>query len=161
MTDATNSQAETSANAQPQLAMGLQYIKDFSFENPNAPQTLLPGTAPQISVSVDVGARALGQDHYEVALRLKADAKREDSAVFVLEVVYAGLFQAVNFPADQLEPVLLIECPRLLFPFARRVVADATRDGGFPPLMLDPIDFVALYQQGKAQAAQSQAVGTA
>lgn len=147
-------------NGQPQLAMGIQYVKDLSFENPQAPQSLLPGEPPQIQVGVEVGARTLGNDHYEVALHLRAEAKRGNDTVFVAELLYGGVFQAANIAQDQLEPILLIECPRLLFPFARRILADATRDGGFPPLMLDPIDFVSLYQRGKEQRAQQAAQTT-
>ena len=141
------------AGAQPQLAIAAQYVKDLSFENPGAPQTLLPSTqAPQIEVGVDVQARQLTEDRFEVDLKISANAKRGDQTLFLVELHYAGLFQLRNIPRDSLQAVCLIECPRILFPFARRVVADATRDGGFPPLMLDPIDFVELYRRQAQQA---------
>jgi len=142
----------------PQLAIAAQYIKDFSFENPGAPQSLMQtGQAPLIEVGVDVAARQLGDDRFEVDLRINATAKRGEQAMFVVELLYAGMFQLRNIPRESLQAVCLIECPRILFPFARRIVADATRDGGFPPLMLDPIDFVDLYRR----QAQQQPGGTA
>lgn len=130
----------------PQVQINAQYVKDLSFENPNAPQSLMTqAQSPQIQVSVDVGAQALGEDRYEVELRITANAERGEVKMFVVEVLYGGVFTLVNVEADDVKPVCLIECPRLLFPFARRVVADATRDGGFPPLLLEPIDFGAMY----------------
>lgn len=146
------------AEAQPQLAVNAQYMKDFSFESPNAPQSLVPNQGqPQISVNVDVQAKGVAPEMFEVAIRLNADAKIADKPAFLVELVYAGLFTLKNIPAEALEQVCLIECPRLLFPFARRIVADATRDGGFPPLMLDPIDFAELYRRSKTQAAPATA----
>jgi len=133
--------------AVPKISVRTQYIKDFSFENPAAPQSLsdTAGT-PKIQVNVDVEAKPMGQDHYEVFLRINANGTREESTIFVVELVYAGLFALENFPKDRLEAMCLVECPRILFPFARRVIADATREGGFPPLLLDPIDFGRLYR---------------
>ena len=152
--------APTGAQA-PRLAIVSQYVKDLSFENPHAPKSLEPGKGPpQISVHVDAAAKSAGADRYEVSLSLRAEAKVADTTVFVVELTYAGLFGLTNIPKDSLQPVLLIECSRLLFPFARRIVADVTRDGGFPPLMIEPIDFMGLYRQrqGKEQAqAQAQA----
>ena len=143
--------------AQPQIQIVAQYVKDLSFENPNAPQSLSGGgEQPRIEVSVDVGARATGQDRYEIELRITAKAHRGEVRAFVAEVLYAGLFALRNIPQEALQLVCLIECPRLIFPFARRILADATRDGGFPPLLLDPIDFAALYRQQEARA-QAQA----
>jgi len=139
-------------NALPQLGLLAQYVRDLSFENPNAPASLSPGRPPQIEVGVDVRAQNVGEDRYEVELRIGATAKHEDKITFVTEVVYAGLFSIRNVPQESLQAVCLIEGPRLLFPFARRVIADVTRDGGFPPLLLDPIDFVALFRQMQAQA---------
>jgi preprotein translocase subunit SecB len=159
MSDTTGGQPaqDPGAVAQPQLAIAAQYVKDLSFENPGAPQTLLPSTqAPQIEVGVDVQARQLAEDRFEVDLKINANAKRGDQTLFLVELHYAGLFQLKNIPRDSLQAVCLIECPRILFPFARRVVADATRDGGFPPLMLDPIDFVELYRRQAQAAAQAQ-----
>jgi preprotein translocase subunit SecB len=137
----------------PQIQVLAQYIKDLSFENPAAPMSL-QGQKPALEVSVDVQARGLGTDQYEVAIRIRADAKQATQTVFVCELTYAGVFMLKNIPQDNIQPVLLIECPRQLFPFARRVVSDMTRDGGFPPLMLDPIDFMTLY---RAQLAQQKA----
>ena len=132
--------------AVPKISVRTQYIKDFSFENPAAPQSLSDTSgAPKIQVNVDVEAKPLGQDHYEVLLRINANGTREETTIFVVELVYAGLFALENFPKDRLKAMCLVECPRILFPFARRVIADATREGGFPPLLLDPIDFGRLY----------------
>jgi preprotein translocase subunit SecB len=137
---------------QPQLGVIVQYLKDLSFESPTAPKSLVPSeTRPEIEVGVDVQARQMGAAEYEVELSINATAKRGEEVSFVVECVYAGLFSLRNLPQEMLEPVLLVECPRILFPFARRIVADASRDGGFPPLMLDPVDFVALYQRNRSR----------
>jgi preprotein translocase subunit SecB len=151
-------QAET-----PRLMIQTQFIKDLSFENPRAPLSLEHSQQrPEISVRVDVRVETMQDNRYEVILNLNVDAKVGDEAVFVMELSYAGVFMLVNIPKESLQPLLLVECPRLLFPFARRIVADATRDGGFPPLMIDPIDFVALYRrrQQEAQAAAGTAGAT-
>lgn len=125
-----------------------QYVKDLSFENPNAPQTLLPGQPqPQVNIGVDVQVRPAADDIYEVSLQLRAEAKQGDTVAFLVELSYGGLFQIVGLPQEHLRPVLMIEGPRLLFPFARAIVADATREGGYPPLMLNPIDFADLYRR--------------
>lgn len=141
---------------QPQIGLISQYVKDLSFENPNAPAVYQWTSQPQIDVQFNIGANKLGDDVHEVALKIELSAKADDRTAFQVELVFAGLFGARNLTDDQLQPFLLAEAPRLLFPFARRVVADAVRDGGFPPLMLDPIDFGALYMQ---QAAQAEAEG--
>lgn len=134
----------------PSVAINGQYVKDLSFENPNAPMSLVPPkSAPKIEVSLNLEAKALPDNVYEVTLQISAKAVSEENNLFVAEVAYAGLFTLQNIPDDQKELILLIHCPSILFPFARRVLADATRDGGFQPLMLDPIDFAALYQQRK------------
>jgi preprotein translocase subunit SecB len=155
---AADNQSATAPQAQIQVLA--QYVKDLSFENPAAPMSL-QGAKPALEVSVDVQARGLGVDQYEVSIRVRADAKSANQTIFVCEVVYAGVFMLKNIGQENIQPVLLIECPRQLFPFARRVVADTTRDGGFPPLMLDPIDFLTLYRaqlaQQKAQAPQASA----
>jgi preprotein translocase subunit SecB len=149
--------ADTTQNA-PRVQVHAQYVKDLSFENPSAPQNLANQTAaPKIEVSVDVGARALSPNQFEVELRITANAEFEAQKAFVVEVLYAGVFALHNVEQDQLKQVCLIEGPRLLFPFARRVVADATRDGGFPPLLLEPIDFVQLYRQSMENAAEQNA----
>jgi preprotein translocase subunit SecB len=148
---------------QPSLSIITQYVKDLSFENPNAPKSLNPenGT-PEIELGVNVQARAGDNELYDVEIRISAKATHGEETAFVAELVYGGLFQLKNFPPEALEMMCMIECPRLLFPFARRVIADATRDGGFSPLMLDPIDFKTLFQNHKAQAmAGQQPMGTA
>jgi len=132
----------------PHVQVHAQYVKDLSFENPEAPKSIAnQNNPPNIEVSVDVGARNLTDLQFEVELRITANAKIADTKAFVVEVLYAGVFTLHNTAEEKLKQVCLIECPRLLFPFARRIVADATRDGGFPPLLLEPIDFAALYMQ--------------
>ncbi|MEX1147322.1 MAG: protein-export chaperone SecB [Sphingomonadales bacterium] len=145
---------------QVQVGVLAQYVKDFSFENPNAPAIFQKQSdqKPQIDVNVNVNARKAGEETYEVDLKMTASAKQGDETAFMVELVYAGLFAARNLPQESLQPFLLIECPRILFPFARRIISDATRDGGFPPLMLEPIDFAALYRQ-HLQQQQEQTAG--
>jgi preprotein translocase subunit SecB len=138
---------QAAAQQPPRLSILTQYVKDLSFENPRAPHGLQQGTRPEIQIRVDVRTADIGEGRYEVVVDINVDAKAEDAPVFLVELSYGGLFELANIPADSLQPLLQIECPRLLFPFARRVVADATRDGGFPPLMIDPIDFVALFRR--------------
>ena len=146
---AANETADT--QAQSFLVKG-QYIKDLSFENPHAPQSLTNVTArPAIDVNVDLKAQKLQEGFYEMTLHLAARATAEGNTLFLAELAYAGIFQLINIPEDRVEALLMVDCPFVLFPFARRVIADVTRDGGFPPLMLDPIDFHALYRQNKAK----------
>lgn len=133
-----------------QIQILAQYVRDLSFENPAAPMSL-QGPEPALEVGVDVQARDIGIDQYEVSIRIRAEAKAVTQTIFVCEVVYAGVFVLKNIAQENVHPVLLIECPRQLFPFARRVVADTTRDGGFPPLMIDPVDFVQLYNQRRSR----------
>ncbi len=135
-----------------------QYVKDLSFENPAAPMSM--NARPEIDLGVDLQARRLENDHFEVELKLRVSAKAEDKPVFLMELAYGGLFLIQNVPEDVLQQVLLIEAPHLLFPFARRIVADAVRDGGMPPLMIEPIDFAGLYRSRMAEAQQAQG-GTA
>jgi preprotein translocase subunit SecB len=138
----------------------VQYTKDFSFENPNAPNSLTPQQQPpQISINVNVGGRQLADTDFEVDLLLEGNAKIGESVLFAFELTYSGIFRVVGIPQDQLHPVVMIECPRLLFPFARQIVADAVRNGGFPPLYIDPIDFAALYRQ-KLSEFQTQQEGS-
>jgi len=131
-----------------------QYIKDFSFENPG---TARAQQQPNIDLGIDVGATPHqdGQNMFEVSLRMQAKASAGETTLFILELDYAGLFQFDTADQNILEPLLLIECPRLLFPFARRIISDITRDGGFPPLLVDPIDFVGLYRGQKQKAAEA------
>lgn len=145
--------------SQPMLRILAQYLKDLSFENPNAPQSLAPQQSqPDINIAVNVNAKNLGPTDYEVELHLDAKATTQGKVIFAAELLYAGAFRLENFPQNLLHPAVLIECPRILFPFARQILADATRNGGFPPLMLDPIDFAAMYQQ---RLQQQQAPATA
>jgi preprotein translocase subunit SecB len=137
----------------PRLMVQSQYVKDLSFENPRAPASLQPGQArPEIQIRVDVRAQQLEAERYEVMLQLHVEARAGGEPAFMVELAYGGVFGLLSIPEESLQPLLLIECPRLLFPFARRIVADATRDGGFPPLLIDPIDFVALYRRRQQQA---------
>ena len=147
----------------PQFRVLGQYVKDLSFENPGAPNSLRPtGEGPKTDIGIDVQARRREgeEDQYEADLKLNISAKRGDEVLFIIELVYGGVFLLKNIPPESLQPALLIECPRLLFPFARQIVADVSKDGGFPPIMLDPIDFAALYRQ-QLEAAQKQATDQA
>jgi preprotein translocase subunit SecB len=140
--------------AQPSMRIIGQYLKDLSFENPNAPQALAPQQSqPDINISVNVNARNLTPTDFEVELHLDAKATSDGKVIFASELMFAGVFRMENFPANMLHAAVLIECPRMLFPFARQILADATRNGGFPPLMLDPIDFASMYQKRMAQQA--------
>ena len=151
-------QAGSGADNTPQIGLISQYVKDMSFENPNAPAVYQWQSQPSIDVQFNIGAQIVGEDVHEVAVKIDVTAQAEGRTAFAVEVVYAGLFALKNVPQEQLSPFLLAEAPRLLFPFARRIVADAVQDGGFPPLMLDPIDFGALYMQRAAQE-QAQSSG--
>ncbi len=159
MSDLTN-QADTQSGQGPQaipLVLNAQYLKDLSFENPNAPHSLMANSGPpQVQVNVDVNMtdwRAMSADTYEVVLHIRAEAKHAERTAFMVECSYAGLFTLSGLPEEVQRQILMIEGPRLIFPFARAVVADATRDGGFPPLMINLIDFHQMYQQYAANAA--------
>ena len=146
------------AGAPPQLNVLAQYTKDLSFENPNAPASLAPqASAPQINIQINVGANNVAQNEYEVTLSVEGKAENDGKMIFSFELAYAGVFRILNVPQENLHPLIMIECPRLLFPFAREIIATAVRDGGFPPLMLDPVDFVGLYQQNLQRHAAAQA----
>lgn len=147
--------AQTPPEDLPQLQVNMQYIKDLSFEIPGAPHSFIEmqGKNPEIPIHVDVNVANVGANAYEVVLHLKVEALLEGKALFILELAYAGVF-TLNLPEEQIHPVLLIECPRLLFPFARQIIAEAVRGGGFPPLYIDPIDFGTLYQQRMAEVAK-------
>jgi preprotein translocase subunit SecB len=138
-------------NGLPQVGILAQYVKDLSFENPNAPAVFQWQGQPQMDVQVNIGTQLAGQDVHEVVLKIEVEAKGNEGTAFRVELLYAGLFALRNIPEEQLQPFLLAEAPRLIFPFARRIVSDAVIDGGFPPLMLDPIDFAGLYMQSAAQ----------
>lgn len=151
------------ADTQPQVALIAQYVKDLSFENPNAPAVYQWQDQPQIDIQFNIGSQTVGDDVYEVALKVEIKARVQEKTAFQVELLYAGLFGIRNVPADQIQPFLLAEAPRLLFPFARRVIADTVRDGNFPPLLLEPIDFGALYlaQQQQQEAVAGQPAGEA
>ncbi len=143
----------------PQIGVLTQYVKDFSFENPNAPRSLAPSTQqPAININIAVEAAPLAATDVEVTLRLEGKAESQGMLLFGFELLYSGVFRIQNVPPESLQPAVMIECPRLLFPFAREIVATATRNGGFPPLLLEPIDFVMLYRQRLAAAQPSPAV---
>jgi len=147
---------QTQQNA-PSLQCLAQYTKDFSFENPNAPRSLQPQQqAPNISIQVNVNAKPLAQNDVEVELLIEGKAGEAPNLVFAFELVYGGVFRLSNIPQENVHPVIMIECPRLLFPFGRQIIADAVRQGGFPPLYIDPIDFAGLYQQRAAEMAAEQ-----
>jgi len=145
------------AQAQPQnLGVLAQYVKDLSFENPGAPQSLRGRTGnPNINITINVQPGTVANNEVEVALSLDVKATSGDDLLFAIELVYAGLFRLTNIPPEAVQPIIRIECPRLLFPFARQIIADASRNGGFPPLLIDPIDFVALFRQRLMEAQQA------
>ena len=155
---------QPTATAAP-LVVNIQFIKDLSFEVPNAPAIFTTlRTAPRVDLNLDVQARRItdGEDTFEVVLAIRAEAVDPEAAangsdapskVFLVELSYAGVFTLNGVPAESVEPILLVECPRLLFPFARNILSDVTRDGGFPPVLMQPIDFLALWQSRRPQAA--------
>jgi preprotein translocase subunit SecB len=163
MTEETNAQplangtmGEDGAAAAPALRVLAQYIKDFSFENPNAPASLREGPQPKIDLQLDVNARAMEEAGvFEVDLKINAKSERDGQVMFIIELVYSGLFGFSNIPQDAIEPLLLAECPRLLFPFARQIIASNSQAGGYPPLMLDPMDFGALYASQRVAPAEA------
>ncbi len=143
---------ENTQTASPSLNILAQYTKDLSFENPGAPRSLQArDNAPNINIGVNVNANPLSDTDFDVVLSLNAEAKDGDKVVFAAELVYGGVFRITGFPQEHMLPVLFIECPRLLFPFARQIIADVTRNGGFPPLMIDPIDFAQMFSQRMAE----------
>jgi len=147
---------ETANQDLPALIVKGQYVKDLSFEVPGAPAIYAElTTAPEIPIHVDISVNPIQDNDYEVTLHLKAEAHIGGKPVFIVEIAYAGMF-TVNLPEDQVHPVLLVECPRLLFPFARSLVATLTREGGFPPLMIQPLDFTQLYRSRMQELAQQQ-----
>lgn len=153
MADQNGGAAPESANAGPRLSVLVQYTKDFSFENPNAPRSFGPQQQqPNISIQVNVNARQIGPTDYESVLVLEGGAGEGANTLFKFELNYAGVFRIENIPAEQIQHVVMVEGPRLLFPFARQIIADAVRSGGYPPLYVDPIDFNALYFQRMAAA---------
>ena len=149
----------SSDNATPtrQIVVQAQYIKDLSFENPNAPRVLIEAAGqPDVEINVNVGAQLLGDNQYEVTLNLAAKATANDTALFLVDLTYAGLVSPQDTPDEEVNAVIMVETPRLLFPFARAIISDCTRDGGFMPLNIQPVDFVAVYQHNLAQQAATQ-----
>ena len=157
MTDIPSPESQDQA---PQVSVLAQFVKDMSFENPGLSQTAAQ-QKPGINVGIDVQVRPVGADQFEVALRCMIDAKAGEAPVYVVELVYAGVFLLRGLPQEAQQPFLLIEAPRMLFPFARRIIADITRDGGYQPLMLDPIDFAGLYRAQLERQRSAQAAGQA
>jgi preprotein translocase subunit SecB len=148
----------------PQIRLHSQYVKDLSFESPRVPRQLPHMIqAPKIEISVNVNATPVNEEgsQVEVELKLEARATKDDDVVFIAEIVYAGVIGLINVGDDIRQPLILIEGPRLIFPFARRILADVVRDGGFPPMLVDPIDFAALYRHHLMQLQQRQQAGTA
>lgn len=133
-----------------------QYIKDLSFESPNAPKSL-QGQAkdPKLNLEVNVHAKKISDDVYETSIEMTASAKSDEGPIYTIELVYAGAFRLAGVPDNSLQPILLINCPALLFPFARRVISDITQEGGFPPLFLDPIDFGRLFMENMKKQGES------
>jgi preprotein translocase subunit SecB len=136
----------------PQIRILAQFLRDFSFENPHAPDSLRPAEGqPGMEMNVEMSARGRTDGLFEVDLKVSLAARAGEVTAFQVELLYGGLFEIIGIAEEQIEQVLLIECPRFLLPFARRIIADATADGGFPPFMMEPIDFAAVYEQQRAQ----------
>jgi preprotein translocase subunit SecB len=146
------------APAQPQMNVLGQYIKDFSFENPNTPRGSTQ--QPTINLQFNVSPRQVSPTDFEVVLKIEGKAEAQSTVLFMFDLSYAGLFRLQNIPQEHVAPILMIECPRLLFPFSREIISNTTVQGGFPPLLLDPVDFAAMYQQRLAAQAQAQPTTT-
>ena len=154
----TNGNGSPPEAAPPQLNVLAQYTKDLSFENPNAPGSLQQQQQqPAINIQINVSANNITQNEFEVTLHIEGKAESGGKVLFSFDLAYGGVFRIVNVPQENLHPLVMIECPRLLFPFAREIIATSVRDGGFPPLMLDPVDFVGLYRQNMERQAAAQA----
>jgi preprotein translocase subunit SecB len=145
--------AQPTPGAQPNLGLVAQYVKDLSFENPGAPASLRTRSANQPNINITIGVNTLPMQNNEFETELRIDARAADgqTVLFALELVYAGTFRYANISAENLKPLAMIECPRLLFPFARQIVAEVSRNGGFPPLLIDPVDFATMYRQNQQQ----------
>ncbi|MBF0132461.1 MAG: protein-export chaperone SecB [Magnetococcales bacterium] len=146
---------------QPMFNVERLYIKDLSFENPNAPEVYARHNEPTVEFNLGTGVVQKGEDRYEVTLQMNARVKEGEEVLFLVEVTYAGLFRIRNVPQEHLAPTLGIECPHIIFPYVRRVVSDLVTEGGFKPMVLDPINFAALYHQAKAREAQGDGGGVA
>jgi preprotein translocase subunit SecB len=162
MTDAVSGQPETPMDAGPAMRVLTQFVRDFSFENPRAPESLRMDGRPEVDMGVEMNAKGRADGLFEVDMKLSVKATTDQGAMFAIELIYGGLFQISGIPEDQLETVLLVECPRYMFPFARQIIASATADGGFyPPFLLEPIDFAAIYQARKDGADAPPPIGNA
>lgn len=163
MADETADNTAQQAASAPSMNLIGQYIRDLSFENPGAPASIMAGGPnPNFQVNINVGVKKQSDDVYAIELTLTAKAERDAKTLFAVELVYGGVFRLRNVPESQLAPILMVECPRLIFPFARQVLASVTQQGGFPPLMMEPVDFMAIYRQNlQALAAQQAAKGVA
>ena len=142
----TDAEHSTNGSSEPTtMQINAQYIKDFSFENPNSPNSLQPKSEPSVEVNVDVQAVSLSDHVYEVSLTTSITGRDDTQTLFIIELVYAGIFTFQGESDDNIQPALLIDCPQLLFPFARSIVSSVTQNGGFPPLLLQPVNFAQLY----------------
>lgn len=141
----------------PSITIAGQYIRDLSFENPEAPQSIMKaGAAPKFNVGINVGVKKQEDDLYAVELSINAKAERESNVLFSVELIYGGIFRIANVPENQMALVLMIECPRLIFPFARQIIASTTQQGGFPPMLMEPVDFAAIYRQNMQRIVEAQ-----
>jgi preprotein translocase subunit SecB len=152
----TPNQPPFQGSSVPQLNVLAQYIKDFSFENPNAPRSLTPAQQPTVNLQINVGAKPMAPNEFEVELKLEGKTESGGVLMFSFDLVFAGLFRILNVPQESINPLVMIECPRLLFPFAREIIASVVRAGGFPQFLIEPIDFVSLYRQRMEQLQASQ-----
>ena len=149
-------QIDANKKADRQLIVHAQYVKDFSFENPNSPKVLIENLGqPDVEINVSVAAKLIGDNQYEVLLNLGAKAIADETTMFLVDLTYAGLVSPQGVGENDINPLIMIEAPRLLFPFARALVSDATRDGGFMPLNIQPVDFVAVYQNNLERQASA------
>jgi preprotein translocase subunit SecB len=163
MAETTNGEAAPGAETRRQIAINAQYVKDLSFENPRAPQSLLQpptGVAPDLQVGVDVKAQGFGNDVYEVAMTLRVETKLSGEVVFMAELSYGAVVSLLNTPQEEVPVALMVETPRLLFPYVRNIISEVTRDGGYTPLLLSPIDFAEIYRRRIAEQQQPPAGGT-
>jgi preprotein translocase subunit SecB len=154
-------QQTNGGDTSPQVGFISQYVKDLSFENPNSPAVYQWQGQPKIEVDIGAGSTKVSDEIHEVTLKIEVRAGTEGQTAFVVDLLYAGLVGMRNVPEEQIQPFLLAEAPRILFPFVRQIVAQTIQDGGFPPLLLEPIDFGTLYMQRAAQAQAAESGGTA
>lgn len=153
MSETENAPETKPADTRPALSMRAQYVKDLSFENPRAPQSLFSlREAPVMEVALNLGVGRLDEQVFEVTIQTNVRAMAEKTTVFLCDLTYAGIMEARNIPDDQMEMALYVHSPQLIFPYVRRVIADVTRDGGFPGLQLEPVDFMGLYLENKSKA---------